>query len=77
VLVLPLAEGGHERLTKVGDSLLRACQALGGSMEYVHGAGRRLAHLMPEEHGPALDVLRRIKAALDPDGVLNPDKLGL
>jgi FAD/FMN-containing dehydrogenase len=43
----------------------------------VHGAGLRLAHLMPEEHGEALDVIRRIKAAIDPSGVLNPSKLGL
>jgi D-lactate dehydrogenase (cytochrome) len=44
-------------------------------MEYCHGAGVRLAHLMEREHGPALDALRRIKAALDPAGVLNPGKL--
>jgi FAD/FMN-containing dehydrogenase len=77
VFVLPQAQGGLERLDEVIDSLLRACQAMGGSMEYVHGAGRRLAHLMPDEHGPALDVLRRIKAAFDPGNILNPDKLGL
>jgi FAD/FMN-containing dehydrogenase len=46
-------------------------------MEYVHGAGSRLAHLMADEHGPALELLRRIKAALDPHGILNPDKLDL
>jgi D-lactate dehydrogenase (cytochrome) len=32
---------------------------------------------MQREHGSGLDVLRRIKAALDPAGVLNPGKLGL
>ena len=57
--------------------LVRRAQELGGSMEYVHGAGIRLAHLMPEEHGEALDVIRRIKAAIDPAGILNPNKLGL
>jgi FAD/FMN-containing dehydrogenase len=77
VLALPTHQGGHERLSAVIDALLVACQDLGGSMEYVHGAGRRLAHLMPREHGEGLDVLRRIKAALDPEGMLNPDKLGL
>jgi FAD/FMN-containing dehydrogenase len=46
-------------------------------MEYVHGVGQRLGHLMAREHGEALDVLRRIKAALDPEGMLNPEKLGL
>ena len=69
--------GGSERLSIVMDMLLRRVHELGGSMEYVHGAGLRLAHLMPEEHGQALDVIRRIKAAIDPAGVLNPGKLGL
>ena len=76
-LALPVSMGGAERLSQVMDILLRRAQELGGSMEYVHGAGLRLAHLMPEEHGEALDVIRRIKAAIDPAGVLNPHKLGL
>jgi FAD/FMN-containing dehydrogenase len=76
-LALPVSMGGGERLSQVMDMLLRRAQELGGSMEYVHGAGMRLAHLMPAEHGEALDVIRRIKAAIDPAGVLNPDKLGL
>jgi D-lactate dehydrogenase (cytochrome) len=69
--------GGADRLAEVMDTLLRSAQALGGSMEYVHGAGMRLAHLMPEEHGDALGVIRRLKGAIDPAGVLNPGKLGL
>jgi len=76
-LALPNSMGGNARLSQVMDMLLRRAQELGGSMEYVHGAGLRLAHLMPEEHGNALDVIRRIKAAIDPSGVLNPGKLGL
>lgn len=75
--VLPVAEGGQPRLAAVVDELLHQVQDLGGSMEYVHGAGLRLAHLMQREHGSALDVLDRIKAALDPAWVLNPGKLGL
>ena len=77
VLVLPKSMGGQQRLGDVMDSLLAAAQDFGGSMEYVHGAGLRLAHLMENEHGSGLDVLRRLKAALDPAGVLNPGKLGL
>jgi len=76
-LALPESMGGAERLSMVMDILLCRVHELGGSMEYVHGAGLRLAHLMPEEHGEALDVIRRIKAAIDPSGVLNPGKLGL
>jgi alkyldihydroxyacetonephosphate synthase len=77
VLVLPQSLGGHAKLQPVIDSLLRSVQDRGGSMEYVHGAGLRLAHLMEREHGSGIEVLRRLKAALDPAQVLNPGKLGL
>jgi FAD/FMN-containing dehydrogenase len=77
VLLLPMAQGGHEKLTPFMNSLLTAAQDLGGSMEYVHGAGVRLAPLMEREHGSGLEVLRRIKATLDPAHILNPGKLGL
>ena len=78
ILVLPEANGGRGRLSEVIDALLAAAQDLGGSMEYVHGAGLRLAHLMEREHGvEGLALLRRLKRALDPNNVLNPGKLGL
>src|SRR5690606_11312636 len=75
--VLPETEGSQPRLNQVVDELLMLVQDLGGSMEYVHGAGVRLAHLMEREHGAGLHALRQIKAALDPAGILNPGKLGL
>jgi len=61
----------------VVDDLIRRAQALGGSMEYVHGVGAKLAHLMGEELGTGLSVYRKVKEALDPEAVLNPGKLGL
>jgi FAD/FMN-containing dehydrogenase len=59
------------------DRGLRLAQELGGSMEYCHGVGLRLAHLMADELGTGLDVLRDMKKALDPCNILNPGKLGL
>ncbi len=59
------------------DEALMLAQDLGGTMEYVHGAGIRYAHLMAREHGAGLEVMRAIKRALDPHGILNPGKLGL
>ncbi|ETX06191.1 MAG: hypothetical protein ETSY2_18620 [Candidatus Entotheonella gemina] len=58
-------------------ALLTACQDLHGAMEYCHGVGTRLAGLMRREHGAGLDVLRRLKRDLDPNGILNPGKLAL
>jgi len=59
------------------DEVIRRALSLGGSMEYVHGVGVKLAHLMGEELGAGLEVARRVKAALDPAGTLNPGKAGL
>ncbi len=57
--------------------LLRLVQRMGGSMEYTHGVGIKLAPLMAEEHGYGLEVMRQIKAALDPNHIMNPGKMGL
>jgi len=65
------------RMRTAHDATLMLAQDLGGSMEYVHGVGARLAHLMAREHGSGLEVMRRIKHALDPVNVLNPGKLAL
>ena len=59
------------------DGIVRRAHATGGSMEYVHGVGVKLAHLMGEELGTGLEVYRRVKEALDPEGRLNPGKAGL
>ncbi|MCH8055878.1 MAG: FAD-binding oxidoreductase, partial [Deltaproteobacteria bacterium] len=59
------------------DELLRLVQKMGGSMEYCHGVGVKLAPLMAEEHGYGLEVMRQIKKVLDPNNIMNPGKLGL
>lgn len=60
------------------DEALMLAQDMGGAMEYVHGVGAALAHLMGREHGDAaLSLLRQLKRACDPQNILNPGKLGL
>ncbi|MBI2359524.1 MAG: FAD-binding oxidoreductase, partial [Deltaproteobacteria bacterium] len=59
------------------EELLRLVQQMGGSMEYCHGVGMKLAPLMAEEHGYGLEVMRRIKKVLDPNNIMNPGKMGL
>jgi FAD/FMN-containing dehydrogenase len=47
-----------------------------GSFSAEHGVGKLKTYLMPEWRGGAeLDLMRRIKAALDPAGLLNPGKV--
>ena len=74
---LSYSVGADTSRDDVHHALLAACQDLNGAMEYCHGVGTRLAGLMSREHGFGLDVLRRLKHCLDPNGILNPGKLAL
>ena len=77
--VVPDGGGGeavalHDRIWEEG---LEAVFSAGGVMNDHHGVGMKLAPYMERQHGAALGTLRRIKAALDPNGIMNPGKLGL
>ncbi|MEK6562283.1 MAG: FAD-binding oxidoreductase, partial [Candidatus Binatota bacterium] len=63
-------------LEETVDELLRLVQSMGGSMEYTHGVGVKLAHHMEKEHGYGLEVMRQIKKVLDPNNIMNPGKMG-
>ena len=68
------SEDAGANLGTTVDSVLTLAQSMGGTMEYCHGVGLKLAHLMKAELGTGLTVARRIKNALDPAGILNPGK---
>lgn len=54
----------------------RACHESGGTLTHHHGVGLLKVPFMDQEVGPAgIAVLRALKRALDPAGVLNPGKL--
>ncbi len=59
------------------DAGTRAVLANGGALSHHHGVGLNRSRFMRDALGPGLDVLASIKAALDPNGILNPGKLGL
>ncbi|WP_433786705.1 FAD-binding oxidoreductase [Actinomycetospora sp. CA-101289] len=62
-----------ERLAQTLHDVFAAGIALGGAVSGEHGVGRAKAHHLAELGDPvALDVLRRVRAALDPEGTLNP-----
>jgi FAD/FMN-containing dehydrogenase len=69
--------GNREAFASAVDALLALAQDMGGSMEYCHGVGVRLAHLLERELGVGVQLLRALKRSLDPEAVLNPGKLGL
>jgi FAD/FMN-containing dehydrogenase len=62
----------HELMDAVNDIV----RSLDGSFSAEHGIGRLKPYMMPDWRGGAeLDLMRRIKAALDPGGLLNPGKM--
>ncbi|HEY8416127.1 MAG TPA: FAD-binding oxidoreductase [Thermaerobacter sp.] len=65
-----------EAMRELMADLLRMAQARGGNMECLHGTGLKLLHLLDDEFGESLDVIRQLKAALDPRGLMNPGKWG-
>lgn len=70
-------DDGPARMSRAVDAALRLAIGSGGSIEYCHGVGVRLAHLMRDEHGAGLEVMRELKRALDSHHILNPGKLAL
>jgi alkyldihydroxyacetonephosphate synthase len=58
------------------DDAVRSCAAAGGTLTHHHGVGRLKAAFLAGELGQTgTDVLTKIKAALDPDGIMNPGAL--
>jgi alkyldihydroxyacetonephosphate synthase len=59
------------------DAGSRAVLAAGGALSHHHGVGLNRSRFVAEALGPAFEVLVATKGALDPNGILNPGKLGL
>lgn len=66
-----------ERLRPAADELAELAIEMGGTITAEHGTGLARNPYIEKQLGPALDVMRSIKKALDPNGILNPGKMGL
>ncbi|MBL8314938.1 MAG: FAD-binding oxidoreductase [Rubrivivax sp.] len=69
--------GKPAEVQRYSDFMDAVCQMVvhryDGSLKAEHGTGRNMAPFVELEWGaPAMAVMRRIKALLDPDGLLNP-----
>jgi alkyldihydroxyacetonephosphate synthase len=63
--------------TAAWDAVTRATISAGGAISHHHGIGINRARFLPGALGSGFEVLASVKQALDPNGILNPGKLGL
>jgi D-lactate dehydrogenase (cytochrome) len=75
-LIDPNDEAEIAEADRLADRLVERALAVGGTISGEHGIGIGKLKFMRREHGEAVDVMKRIKAALDPDGIMNPGKMG-
>jgi alkyldihydroxyacetonephosphate synthase len=59
------------------DAVMAVTEQHGAAVSHHHGIGLNRARVMAATYGAAFDILAGLKAQLDPNGILNPGKLGL
>ncbi len=76
ILVDPSDPSELEEARSVNDRLVKRALAMGGTCTGEHGVGLGKIKYLEQEHGAAaLDVMRSIKKAIDPDDLMNPGKI--
>lgn len=64
-----------DAVTRLSERLVERALKFGGTCSGEHGVGIGKLKYLAAEHGPALDVMRSIKRAIDPNNLMNPGKL--
>jgi D-lactate dehydrogenase (cytochrome) len=78
--VLPLVDmddpGAIEAAKAFVERLVERALAMEGTCTGEHGVGQKKMKYLEAEHGPeALDLMRVLKRAIDPDDIMNPGKI--
>ncbi|MFH1490561.1 MAG: FAD-binding and (Fe-S)-binding domain-containing protein [Pseudomonadota bacterium] len=66
-----------DRLKPAAEELVDVAIEMGGTLSAEHGTGLTRAPHIEKQLGPAMEVMRKVKHALDPDNILNPGKMAL
>jgi glycolate oxidase subunit GlcD len=78
VLLLDARKPEHwEKAREIAKDFIDVTLKLEGTLTAEHGTGMAKSPYMVGELGVGQDVMRSIKQALDPNGILNPGKMGL
>ncbi len=74
-LLDPDSEAQWDKAQELNDRMVKRALAMGGTCTGEHGIGIGKLDLLAVEHGDVLPMMRAIKQALDPDGLMNPGKI--
>jgi D-lactate dehydrogenase (cytochrome) len=74
-LIDPSSESELAESRRLNDRVVARALAMGGTCTGEHGVGYGKIRSVEAEHGEAVDVMRDIKRALDPDNRMNPGKV--
>ncbi len=78
VILAPPGDEGLAQAWELDKRIVARALSLGGSCSGEHGVGMGKREFLEAEHGvEALAVMRQIKTALDPRGIMNPGKIFL
>ena len=64
-----------KRAAQVNDRMVVRAIDMGGTCTGEHGVGYGKIEFLKHEHGEAMAVMRSLKQALDPQGIMNPGKI--
>ena len=71
----PASAAELDEARRLNERMVLRALAMGGTCSGEHGVGLGKMKYLEAEHGPALEVMRTIKRALDPDNRMNPGKM--
>ncbi|MDO8318092.1 FAD-linked oxidase C-terminal domain-containing protein, partial [Rhodoferax sp.] len=76
MVVDPDSEAEREEAESFNEAIVHLALSMDGTCTGEHGIGyHKKAFLLRETGEPAVELMQQIKAALDPHGILNPDKI--
>jgi D-lactate dehydrogenase (cytochrome) len=71
----PASEAELAEAADLSDRMVKRAISMGGTCSGEHGVGYGKMKYLEAEHGAALDVMRSLKRALDPENRMNPGKI--
>jgi D-lactate dehydrogenase (cytochrome) len=71
----PSSDAELAEARRLAERMVMRALAMGGTCTGEHGIGYGKMKYLDAEHGPAVEVMRAIKRALDPDNRMNPGKV--